>query len=316
VDARPEIFATAPVSERLKPHPSRHGAAGFALSRDVLPRPFALGCDNHHILVDTFWWIVGVSIQFATKGHSAVRMRIASVVLSVRFPFCLLRHNRGRDAVALALQQPFTGFPGGVSRPPDVPCILDRKVKPIRIFEALYPSFAGYNGGLPPSVPLARDGNTLNLENHRNLKIPCCHVYSRRQLFANAIIAASRAGVSRVSGCGRFPCAAKTANSVWNKVASVAVLFAEEVTMRTIIVFLLALVGMSYTSTDADAGAWCANYRRGVSNCGYSSHAQCWATVQGLAGYCAPNPFPGTAYGTSSGSWNTPDSPRRYRRSY
>jgi hypothetical protein len=86
--------------------------------------------------------------------------------------------------------------------------------------------------------------------------------------------------------------------------------------MRTIIVFLLALVGMSFTSTDADAGAWCANYRRGVSNCGYSSYAQCWATVQGLAGYCAPNPFPGTAYGTSSGSWNTPDSPRRYRRSY
>jgi hypothetical protein len=53
--------------------------------------------------------------------------------------------------------------------------------------------------------------------------------------------------------------------------------------MRTIIASLLALVGMSFTSTDADAGAWCANYRRGVSNCGYSSHAQCWATVQGLA---------------------------------
>jgi hypothetical protein len=86
--------------------------------------------------------------------------------------------------------------------------------------------------------------------------------------------------------------------------------------MQTIIVFLLALIGTSFTSTDADAGSWCANYRRGVSNCTYSSYEQCWATARGLAAYCAPNPFPGTAYGTSSGSWNTPDSPRRYRRSY
>ena len=61
--------------------------------------------------------------------------------------------------------------------------------------------------------------------------------------------------------------------------------------MRTIGLVLLALVGMSLTSTDADAGSWCANYRRGVSNCGYSSFEQCWATVRGLAGSCAPNPF-------------------------
>jgi hypothetical protein len=31
------------------------------------------------------------------------------------------------------------------------------------------------------------------------------------------------------------------------------------------------------------------------------------ATVRGLGGFCRPNPFPGTAYGTSSGSWNVPD---------
>ena len=86
--------------------------------------------------------------------------------------------------------------------------------------------------------------------------------------------------------------------------------------MRTIAFTLLALAGMSLTGTPADAGSWCANYRRGVSNCTYSSYEQCWATARGLAAYCAPNPFPGTAYGTSSGSWNTPDSPRRYRRSY
>src|SRR5262249_31113056 len=92
--------------------------------------------------------------------------------------------------------------------------------------------------------------------------------------------------------------------------------FAEEATMRTIVPLLLALVGMSLISTDADAGAGCATYRRGVSNCGYSSFEQCWATVLGLGGFCRPNPFPGTAYGTGAGSWNTPGSPRRYRRSY
>jgi hypothetical protein len=86
--------------------------------------------------------------------------------------------------------------------------------------------------------------------------------------------------------------------------------------MRTIVLVLLALVGMSLTSTEADAGSWCANYRRSVSNCGYSSFEQCWATVRGLAGSCAPNPFPGTAYGTGAGGWGTPNTPRRYRRDY
>ena len=52
--------------------------------------------------------------------------------------------------------------------------------------------------------------------------------------------------------------------------------------MRTVVVVFLALLGMALSNTFADAGAWCANYRRGVSNCGYSSFAQCWATVQGL----------------------------------
>ena len=86
--------------------------------------------------------------------------------------------------------------------------------------------------------------------------------------------------------------------------------------MRTVVVVFLALLGMVLTVTSADAGAWCANYRRGVSNCGYSSYAQCFATVQGLAGYCTPNPFPGTAYGSSAGSWGGRGTPRRYRRGY
>jgi Protein of unknown function (DUF3551) len=86
--------------------------------------------------------------------------------------------------------------------------------------------------------------------------------------------------------------------------------------MRTIILVAIALTGMSLISTSADAGAWCATNRRGCVNCGYSSSEQCWATVRGAGGFCRPNPFPGTAYGTSAGSWNLPGSPRRYQRAY
>src|SRR5215510_2595810 len=85
--------------------------------------------------------------------------------------------------------------------------------------------------------------------------------------------------------------------------------------MRTIVLVSLALAGISLTTTVADAGAWCASYRWGGTNCGYSSSDQCWATVRGIGG-CRPNPFPGTAYGTSAGSWNAPAAPRRYQRAY
>jgi hypothetical protein len=46
--------------------------------------------------------------------------------------------------------------------------------------------------------------------------------------------------------------------------------------------------------------SWCASYPgKGISdNCGYSSFNQCYQTVLGLGGFCKPNPFPGTAYGT------------------
>ena len=57
--------------------------------------------------------------------------------------------------------------------------------------------------------------------------------------------------------------------------------------MRTIVLVSIALAGMSLTSTYADAGAWCASYRRGVSNCSYSSIDQCLATVRGRGGFCA-----------------------------
>jgi len=79
---------------------------------------------------------------------------------------------------------------------------------------------------------------------------------------------------------------------------------------------VLALLGVALTGVSADAGSWCANYTRGVSNCGYCSAGQCWATARGLGdGFCAPSPYPGTAYG-SGGSWNSPSPSWRDRRSY
>ena len=64
--------------------------------------------------------------------------------------------------------------------------------------------------------------------------------------------------------------------------------------MRTITAVSLALLGMALTGISANAGSWCANYLRGVSNCGYSSFEQCWATVHGLGNaFCAPKPLPG-----------------------
>src|SRR6516165_5353674 len=88
-----------------------------------------------------------------------------------------------------------------------------------------------------------------------------------------------------------------------------------ENSMRAMALVLLSIAIMALLLTDADAkrrssaqgsqaaGAsrsWCATYgRKGINdNCSYSSFDQCWATVLGRGGFCRPNPFPGTAYGT------------------
>jgi hypothetical protein len=86
--------------------------------------------------------------------------------------------------------------------------------------------------------------------------------------------------------------------------------------MRTIVLVAILLTGMSLTGTSADAGPWCGTFRLGSTSCGYSSSEECMATVRGLGGFCYPNPYPGTAYGTSAGSWNPSDAPRRHRRAY
>src|SRR5438132_7485321 len=93
-----------------------------------------------------------------------------------------------------------------------------------------------------------------------------------------------------------------------------------ENSMRAIGLVLLSIAIMALLLTDADAkrrssaqgsqaaGAsrsWCATYPgKGINdNCGYSSFNQCYQTVLGLGGFCRPNPFPGTAYGTGH-SWS------------
>ena len=55
--------------------------------------------------------------------------------------------------------------------------------------------------------------------------------------------------------------------------------------MRSIVLVAIALAGMSFTSTFADAGRWCGTYRLGSANCGYSSSEECMATVRGLGDF-------------------------------
>ena len=87
-------------------------------------------------------------------------------------------------------------------------------------------------------------------------------------------------------------------------------------TMRAIGLVLLSIAIMALLLTDANAkrrssaqgsqaaGAkesWCATYpSQGINdNCSYSSFNQCYQTaVLGRGGFCRPNPFPGTPYGT------------------
>jgi hypothetical protein len=88
--------------------------------------------------------------------------------------------------------------------------------------------------------------------------------------------------------------------------------------MRSIALVSASLVVITLLVTDADAASnrWCASSPKRSENCGYATLDQCRAQVLGLGGFCRPNPFPGTAYGTSAGSWNPPDSPRRYRHAH
>jgi hypothetical protein len=94
-----------------------------------------------------------------------------------------------------------------------------------------------------------------------------------------------------------------------------------EATMRGIGLVLVGLAINTFAASESQAAAsnaWCATYSRpggGVSeNCGYATLGQCRAQVLGLGGWCRPNPFPGTAFGTS-GTWSS-GPPRQKRRGY
>jgi hypothetical protein len=64
---------------------------------------------------------------------------------------------------------------------------------------------------------------------------------------------------------------------------------------------LAAMVGLATISTaslaaptpsNAQVYPWCAHYSRDWgTNCGFVSLQQCLATVSGIGGYCAENPF-------------------------
>lgn len=53
---------------------------------------------------------------------------------------------------------------------------------------------------------------------------------------------------------------------------------------------VLAAIAGSSTKSDAQNYPWCAYYGRDAgTNCGFTTHAQCVATIIGLGGFCARN---------------------------
>ena len=77
--------------------------------------------------------------------------------------------------------------------------------------------------------------------------------------------------------------------------------------MRATALASITFATIVLAATDAAAGSWCAFYtgrKGGSENCGYASIEQCQAQVRGLGGWCRPNPFPGTAFGTG-GTWGS-----------
>jgi hypothetical protein len=80
----------------------------------------------------------------------------------------------------------------------------------------------------------------------------------------------------------------------------------------------ITLATMVLATTDAGAAQWCAFYTGkamgGSENCGFATIEQCQVQVRGLGGWCRPNPFPGTAFGTA-GNWGSGPS-QQYRGGY
>src|SRR5262245_35748448 len=63
---------------------------------------------------------------------------------------------------------------------------------------------------------------------------------------------------------------------------------------------------ISHAAAAGASRSWCAVHpRHGGENCGYTSFDQCWATIGAEGGWCRPNPFSGTPYGTGY-TWSGP----------
>jgi Protein of unknown function (DUF3551) len=64
--------------------------------------------------------------------------------------------------------------------------------------------------------------------------------------------------------------------------------------------FVLGAIAATVLATAANAQnyAWCALYKEGAVNCGFTTFQQCLATVSGSGGFCTQN----TTYQPSSGA--------------
>jgi hypothetical protein len=69
------------------------------------------------------------------------------------------------------------------------------------------------------------------------------------------------------------------------------------------------MVALMVLDADAASNRWCAVSPKRSENCGYATLDQCRAQVLGLEGWCRPNPFPGTAFGTSR-TWSADPPPQ------
>jgi hypothetical protein len=75
--------------------------------------------------------------------------------------------------------------------------------------------------------------------------------------------------------------------------------------MRAIGLISITLATIVLTTTDVRGAGnrWCAIYTQ--RNCTFATFEQCRVQVLGLGGWCQPNPFPDTAFGTGA-TWSNP----------
>jgi Protein of unknown function (DUF3551) len=157
----------------------------------------------------------------------------------------------------------------------------------------------------------SREVEALSNLRRRRPRGPSLGRISRRKAAAVSLENKNFASSMYVSGAGPRPCSfffgpdhrsasprmactgvfaitsdARPLQYVWR-----TILFAQETSMRTIILATAALAAASLTTSipaHAD-GPWCARDVLGGTNCGFYSYAQCRADIVGIGGSCVPN---------------------------